>query len=117
MRFIVRMLTSGAVIFGVAYISAGSLIRVDSFEAALVTAVVLAIANAVVKPIVSVLSLPITILTLGLFSLVINALMLYLAAWVVPGFHTVGFWQTVAAALLISVVTAVLTRLIEGDER
>ncbi|MDP1809098.1 MAG: phage holin family protein [Actinomycetota bacterium] len=109
-----RVVITGGVIFGVSYFLP-SLIRVADFQAALLAALVLAIANAVIRPVVVVLSLPITILTLGLFALVINALMLYLVAAVVgPGFQLQGFWQTIVAAVLISVVSAaVSSRLVD----
>lgn len=117
MKFILRMLVSAATLFGVAYLSGGALLQVDAFwPAAVIAAVVLAVVNAVVKPVVSVLAIPVTILTLGLFALVINALMLYLVAWVVPGIHTVGFLQTVLASIIISIVTAIAGKMLEGDD-
>lgn len=116
MKFLMRMLVSAAALFGVAYLSGGALLEVDTWTAAIIAAVVLALFNAIVKPIVHLVALPVTILTLGLFSLVISAFMLYLVDWVVPGFSTVGFWQTIVAALVVSIATSVLTKLIEGDE-
>lgn len=115
MRLIIRLLITAAVIFGVAYLSNGGLLQVDGFGAAVWAAIVLGLVNLVVKPIVSLLSLPITILTLGLFALVVNALMLYLVAAFVPGVHTVGFFATMVAALLIAVVSSVLTKLVDKD--
>lgn len=117
MRFVLRMLVSAATLFGVAYLSGGALLEVDSPTAAVIAAVVLAIVNAVVKPVVHLVALPVTIVTLGLFALVVNALMLYLVAWLVPGLAIVGFWQTVLAAVVISLVTSFLTKAMEGDER
>lgn len=116
MKFLLRMLVSAVAIFGVAYLSGGWLLEVDSFwPAAVIAAVVLALVNAVIKPIVGLLSLPVTILTLGLFGLVINALMLYLVAFFVDGVHTTGFVQTVLAAIVISIVTSVGTSLLDKD--
>lgn len=117
MKFLVRMLISAAAIFGVAYLSNQWLLQVDEFwPDAVLAALVLAIVNAVVKPIVHILSLPVTILTLGLFSLVISALMLYLVAAVVPGVHTTGFLQTLLSALIIAAVTSIGSSLMEeGD--
>jgi putative membrane protein len=115
-RFLLRMLVSAAVIFGVAYLTNGYLVPEMPFVTALALAIVLALVNAVIKPIVSLIALPVTILTLGLFSLVINALMLYLGEIVVAVGST-GFWRTVLAALVISIVTSLLTRLvIDRDE-
>lgn len=116
MKFLLRMLVSAAAIFGVAYLSGGWLLDVETFwPAAVIAALVLALVNAIVKPIVHIFSLPVTILTLGLFSLVINAAMLYLVAYFVDGVNTTGFIQTVLAALAISVVTSVGTKLLDKD--
>ena len=117
MKFILRMLVSALALFGVAYLTGGSLLQVDSFwPAAVFAAVVLAVANAVIKPIIQVLAFPVTILTLGLFSLVISALMLYLVDWIVPGVSTTGFWQTLVAALIISIVSGIGFRMIDSEK-
>jgi putative membrane protein len=115
MKFVLRMVVSAAVIFGVAYLSGGWLLEVDGPVAALWAAIVLAVVNAFVRPVVKLLSLPITILTLGLFALVVNAAMIYLVAWIVPGVDTTGFFATVIAALIISAATSLFTRLIDKD--
>jgi putative membrane protein len=116
MRFLLRMLVSAAVIFGVAYFSKGTLLPGMPFVTALVLALVLALVNAIIKPLVSLLALPITIVTLGLFSLVINALMLLLAEAIV-GLPSPGFLPTLLAALVIAIVTSVFTRLLDSDDR
>lgn len=117
MKFIIRMLISAAAIFGVAYLSNGWLLQVDEFwPSAVLAALVLALVNAIVKPIVHVLSLPVTCLTLGLFSLVINAGMLYIVAWVVDGVAITGFWQTVLAAAIIAVITSASTSLVDDKD-
>ena len=71
---------------------------------ALVLAVVLGLINALIKPLVFILTLPINIITLGLFSLVINALLVMLAAYVVPGFSVAGFWSAFWFAILLSLI-------------
>ena len=71
--------------------------------------------NAIVRPIVTLLTCPLVILTLGLFMLVINTLMLMLTAWLVPGFSVSGFWPAFWASLIISIVSAVLTSLLHDD--
>lgn len=109
------MIVSAAVIFGVAYLSGGWLLEVDAFTSALWAALVLAVVNAFVRPVVKLLSLPITIVTLGLFALVVNALMIYLVAWIVPGVEVTGFFQTVLAAIVISAVTSLFTAAIDKD--
>jgi len=109
MKFILRILITGGVIFGVSSFLP-SLIHVTDFQAALWAALVLAVVNAVIRPVVAILSLPLTILTFGLFALVINAFMLYLVAAVIgPGFQLQGFGQTIVAAMLISIVSAALS--------
>lgn len=114
MRFLVRLSISAIAIFGVAYLSGGWLLQVDEFwPSAVIAALVLALVNAVVKPIVRLLSLPVTILTLGLFSLVVNAAMLYLVAWAVDGVQTTGFLQTMISAVIIALVASVGTSLLE----
>jgi putative membrane protein len=102
------MLLLAVVIFVVAR---GGLLKADSFVAALYGSVVLALVNAFVKPVLSFIALPITIATLGLFALVLNVLLFYLVVSFVPGLAIVGFVQTVAAAFIVSVATAVLTRI------
>lgn len=114
-RFLLRLLISGVVIFGVSYLSQGRLLQVDGFGYAVLLAFVLGIVNAIIKPVISLLSLPVTILTLGLFSLVINALMLALAVALVPGVSTTGFWATIGAALIISIVTSISTGWLERE--
>ncbi|MEO6536638.1 MAG: phage holin family protein [Candidatus Paceibacterota bacterium] len=73
---------------------------------ALVLAVVLGIMNIFIKPIVKLLALPLTIITLGLFSLVINALFILLAAVIVPGFGVAGFWSAFLFAIILSLINA-----------
>jgi len=116
MRFVLRMLIEAVAIFGVAYVSQGALLKpMDFWPTAVVAALALAVVNAVIKPIVKLLALPVTLLTLGLFGLVINAAMLYIVDWVVPGFDTVGFFETILAALILAVVGAVAGKFLDKD--
>jgi putative membrane protein len=80
-------------------------VRVDSFGTALLVALVLGLLNTLVRPVLVVLTLPITLLTLGLFILVINGLTFWLAAWLLDGFDVAGFWWAVLAALLYSAIS------------
>jgi putative membrane protein len=80
----------------------------DDWFSLLVAALVLGILNASVKPVLQVLSLPFIVLTFGLFLLVINALLLRLTAWLVPGFRVPGFWPAVGGSLVISLVSMFL---------
>jgi putative membrane protein len=116
-RFLIRMLISAGVIFGVAYLSTGNLIAVrDFWPSAVLAALVLALVNAFIRPVIQLVALPVTILTLGVFALVINAGMLYIVGWLVPGFQVAGFWQALVAAFVISLATSLLVRLVEPEE-
>lgn len=88
-------------------------ITVNGFATALIAAIVLGLVNAVIKPVLSIISLPITFLTLGLFSLVINALMLMLTSALVPGFYVSGFFTAFFASIIL---TALNTLFIERHQ-
>ncbi|MBK7368215.1 MAG: phage holin family protein [Candidatus Eisenbacteria bacterium] len=90
---------------------------VDGFQAALVGAVVLALANALLKPVLFLLTLPFTIMTLGLFLLVLNALMLGITARVVPGLHLQGAFTTLVASVLLSLVGMIWNAVSKDDGR
>lgn len=77
----------------------------DSTTKLIVAAIVLGVVNAFVRPLAFILTLPLTVLTLGLFLLVLNAAMVGLVAWLVPGFQVAGFWTAVGAALIVSLVS------------
>ena len=84
-------------------------IRISGFSAALFAAAILGILNAFFRPILLILTLPINILTLGIFTFVINAIMLMMVSGVISGFEVSGFWSAVFGSLLISLVSSVLT--------
>jgi putative membrane protein len=89
----------------------------DSTAKLIVAAIVLGIVNAIVRPLAFILTLPITVLTLGLFLLVLNAGMVALVAWVVPGFTISGFWTAVGAALIVSLVSWAASSVIGSNGR
>ena len=113
MRFLFRLLINVVAILIIAYI-APSLISVDGFLAALVAAIVLGIVNTIIRPILVILTFPITLLTFGLFLLVINALMLWLVSALLSGFHVNGFWGALFGSILISIVSWVLSKFLPG---
>lgn len=80
-------------------------LKFESTSKLIVAAVLLGIVNAFVRPLAFILTLPLTVLTLGLFLLVLNAAMVALVAWLVPGFEISGFWTAVGAALIVSLVS------------
>ncbi|MDD2851407.1 MAG: phage holin family protein [Desulfuromonadaceae bacterium] len=86
-------------------------IRIDRFQDLLLATAVLGLLNVFVRPIIILLTLPVTLLTLGLFTLVINGLMFCLAAYLVPGFHITGFGAAFIAALLFSLFSFILNML------
>jgi putative membrane protein len=92
-------------------------IQVDTILAAFVAAAVLGVINAVLRPILILLTLPITILTLGLFALVINGFMLYIAGTIVKGFHVSGFWPAVFGALFLSLISWIANAFINDRGR
>jgi putative membrane protein len=99
------VLTAGALLI-VARVIGG--IHVSGFGAALIGALVLGIVNAIVRPIMILLTLPLTILTLGLFLFVINALMLWLVAALVPGFRVRGFGAALLGSLLLTLLNILI---------
>ena len=107
MKFIIRLLITAAVAYGLSIILTPH-IRIDSYLTALCFAFILATLNAVVKPILILLTLPITILTLGIFLLVINVLMILLAGKLVYGIHIEGFLWAFVFGLLLSLISSAL---------
>lgn len=99
----IRWLTLTLAIIVTSYLLDG--IQISGFGSALLAAAVLGILNAFFRPIILILTLPINILTMGLFTFVINALLLMMASGVISGFNVEGFWSAVFGALLISVVS------------
>lgn len=88
-------------------------IQIDRFSDLLVATLVLGLLNAFLRPLLILLTLPVTLLTLGLFTLVINGVIFYLAAHLVSGFHVSGFGAAFLAALLFSLFSAVLNMLFQ----
>lgn len=109
MQVLINWFVSGMAVFIAAYLLPG--VHVDTFVTALLVAFVLGIANAVVKPILFVLTLPITIMTLGLFALLLNAFMIVLTDWVIDGFQVDGFLWALLFSLLLSLLNSLFYRL------
>lgn len=107
MSWIIRFLLNGLAVVLTAYLLPG--VDVDGYGSALIVALVLSIANVIVKPILIILTIPITIVTLGLFLLVINALIIMLADYLVDGFTVTNFWW----ALLFSIILSVFNSLFD----
>jgi putative membrane protein len=106
MGFIIRLFFTWIAIIIASYILPG--IHINDFISALIAAAVLALLNTFVKPLLVILTIPITILTLGLFLLVINALIVMMGARIVDGFTVDSFWWALGFSLVVSVIVSLL---------
>ncbi len=111
MKLLAKWLLSAAALLLVAYLYQG--VEVRSFTAALIAAFVIGLLNAVVRPVLVLLTLPVTVLTLGLFLFVINALMFWAAASVLDGFQVRGFVAALIGSLIYSVIGMVIESALE----
>lgn len=114
MNFLLRILITGLVAFALAHFLKG--IHVDRVWTAIVFALILAVFNVLVKPILIILTLPLTIVTLGLFLFVVNTLVVLLASKVVDGFRIDSFWWGLLFALLLSLITSVITKEVDKEK-
>ena len=108
-RFLARLLITALVVLVVSRL-APNLIQVEGVEAAILFAVILGVLNAFLRPVLLLLTLPLTLLTLGLFTLVINAVVFWIATWFPIGVHVPDFGAAFLAALIVSVVSFVASR-------
>ncbi len=111
MKALIKILLGALAVFAASYVLPG--VHVQDFWTALVVAIILALVNAVLRPILVLLTLPVTMLTLGLFLFVINSLMVLLVARIVPGFVVDGFWWALLASVVISIISGFLDALAE----
>jgi putative membrane protein len=112
-RFLLRTLITALAIFVVVNILPW--VRVDNPVSLIVTAILLGLLNAILRPLLIFLTLPITILSFGLFIFIINGLILYLVAALVPGFRLLNFWVAILASVLISIVSGFINWLISDS--
>jgi putative membrane protein len=112
--FLITWVITALSLWAASYLFKG--IRFDSAGAIVIAALLLGFANAIVRPLLIVLTLPLTVLTLGLFLLVINALMILLVAALVRGFHVSGFWTALFASIFISILSFVISATIDGGQ-
>ena len=111
MNLLINMLILTVAVLLASYLLPG--VTVKSFWTALVVAIVLALLNTFVKPIMVFLTIPFTIITFGLFLLVINALIILLASAIVPNFKVDNFWRALIFSIILSIITYLLDRLVE----
>jgi putative membrane protein len=115
MKFLLRLLLNALALMVAAYFVPG--LTLSGPGVTLVAALVLGFVNAIIKPILFVLTLPFTLITLGLFLFVLNAICLALTAAVVPGFSIAGFWSAVLGALIVSIVSWLVNTTIVSERR
>ncbi len=108
MNIIISWLLNAAALWLTALIGIGIRFNPMTVGSVLIAALILGLVNAIIRPVMVVLTLPINILTLGLFTLVINALVLYIVAWLTPAMELTGFWGALFAAIILSIISAVL---------
>jgi len=113
MRLLLVWLINALALIAVAYLMPG--VSVSTFGAALVAALVLGLINAVVRPILVLLTLPVTLLTLGLFIFVLNGLLFWMVGTWLEGFEVAGFWSGVFGAILFSLVSWALSALVLNE--
>ncbi len=122
MKLLVRWVIVGFSLFVAAWLVPGIRVEGNAWLVYTVMAIILGLVNAVVRPILKFLTCPLIILTLGLFVLVVNAITLWLASaiavgWFHVGFYVDGFWSAFLGALIVSIVSIILTALIKKDEK
>ncbi|SDI58229.1 phage holin family protein [Winogradskyella thalassocola] len=115
MNLLIRLLLNALAVFVIANILNG--VTVDGYMGAIIVAIVLSILNLLVKPILVILTLPATILTLGLFLLVINALIILLADKLIDGFGVSSFWTALLFSVLLSILQSLLQSFLKEDKK
>ena len=115
MKFILRILLSALAVVVLAKILPG--VGVDTYTTAIIVAVVLSLLNFIVKPILVILTLPVTIITFGLFLLIINAIIILLADNLIAGFTVNSIWWALLFSLLLSFLQSILFSLLKGDKK
>ena len=114
MNLLLRTLLSAVAVVVLANILSG--VYVDSYVTAVIVAVVLAVLNLFIKPILVILTLPVTVLTLGIFLLFVNAIIILMANSLVPGFTVDGVWSAIVFSILLSISESLLFSLFKAEE-
>jgi len=110
LAFVLKLIVNAVALFAVVRLVPG--ISVTGTGNLIVAALVLGFLNALLRPIIALLSLPVTVLTLGLFTFVVNGIVFALAAWIVPGFSVAGLWSAILGALVFSLISFVLNLIV-----
>lgn len=114
MRFLIKTMVTAVAVLTASYVLDG--VSVDSTLTAILVAIVLGLLNSFIKPILIILTIPITVFTLGLFLLVINILIVKWASDLVPNFTVDGWWSALLFSIIVSVVTSIIDGLIKSQQ-
>ena len=114
MRLLLTWLINAAALFALPFLK--SSVSVTNFGAAIIAALVLGLVNTLNRPILVILTLPVTLVSMGLFILVINAVLFWLVAHWIEGFEVAGFWSAFLAAILYSIISWALSSLLLSDK-
>jgi putative membrane protein len=122
MKLLIRWVITGLALFAAAWLVPGITVDGDGWVVFAVMAVILGLVNAIVRPVLKLLTCPLIILTLGLFTLVINGVTLWLASsiavnWFNVSFRVDGFWSAFLGGLIVSIVTIILSALVREDDQ
>lgn len=112
MKLLINLALNILALLVVAYLVPG--FSFDSIQSVIVASIVIGIINTIIKPIFQILALPITIITFGIFALIINIFLLWAASWIVPGFDIVGLWTAVIGSIALSLISWFLSRLVKN---
>ncbi|WP_194766911.1 phage holin family protein [Tamlana sp. I1] len=113
MKLILNLLLTAVAVFVLAHVLSG--VTVDSYVTAIIVSVILAVLNFFIKPILVIFTLPITILTLGLFLLIINAVIILLASNLIDGFSVSSIWTAILFSILLSILESLLHSFVKED--
>lgn len=111
MQLVIALLLNAVALLATAYVVPG--FRVDDFTSALLAAIVLGVVNTFIKPVLSLIALPLTVVTLGLFAFVVNAVVLFIVSAVVPGLKIDGWVPAILGAIVLSLVSTVLSSVLK----
>lgn len=117
MKLLIKLILNGLAVYAMAALLPDSGIAIGGFWDAIIVAVVLALLNTFLKPLLVILTIPITVFTLGLFLLVIDALILWAAGGLLDGFFVAGFWWALLGSLILAIITSILEKLVYSDGR
>jgi putative membrane protein len=115
-RFLIRWFINAVALGVTAYLLPGISFEGD-WLTIIIAGLIFGLVNAFLRPLLTLLTCPLIILTLGLFTLVINAILLQFTAWLVPNFHVSGFWSAFWASLVISIISALLSLFIHEEDK